>query len=106
MTSRYGIRRTFEAVLFSAFVLGSVAAAEASSRVYVQIGPPAPIVEARPVSPHAGYVWVPGYYGWHHGEYRWAHGYWAKPPHHHAVWVEPRWVHENHGWYMEPGRWR
>ena len=105
MTPRRGMRRTLGAVLVSAFVLGGVTAAEARSRVYVQIGPPAPIVEVRHAPPRAGYVWVPGYYGWNHGEYRWVAGYWAKPPRHNAVWIEPRWVHERRGWYLEPGRW-
>ena len=49
MTPRCGMRRTLGLVLVSAFVLGGAAAAEARSRVYVQIGPPAPIAgsEAR-----------------------------------------------------------
>ena len=102
----FGMRRTLGAVLFSAFVLGGVTAAEARSHVYVQIGPPAPVVEVRPAPPHVGYVWVPGYYGWNHGDYRWLPGHWANPPRRHAVWIEPRWVHEQHGWYMTPGHWR
>lgn len=105
-TPRPGIRHTLGAVLFTAFVLGGVTAAEARSRVYVRIGPPAPIVEVRPVPPRDGYVWVPGYYGWNHGDYRWLPGHWAKPPRRHAVSTEPRRVHEQHGWYMVPGRWR
>ena len=106
MTLRSGIRNSFGALLASAFVLGSVAVAEARTGVYVQIGPPAPLVEVRPVAPAAGYVWVPGYYGWNQRAYHWTPGHWARPPHRHGTWVEPRWVHERHGWHMTKGYWR
>ena len=45
--------------------------AQANHRVYVRIGPPAPIVETRPVAPSRGLVWRPGYHRWHDGRYEW-----------------------------------
>jgi hypothetical protein len=38
--------------------------AQASTRVYVQVGPPAAVVETIPASPHPGWVWRPGYHHW------------------------------------------
>lgn len=106
MTLRHGIRNTFGALLASSVVLGSAAVAEARTSVHVQIGPPAPLVEVRPIAPAVGYVWVPGYYRWDHRSYQWTAGHWMKPPHRHATWVEPRWVHERNGWRMNRGHWR
>jgi hypothetical protein len=84
----------------------SASAASASTRVYVRIGPPAPIVETRVVAPGPGYVWVGGYHTWQGGRYVWVPGRWNRPPHAHAVWVAPHWAHDHHGYYMVHGRWR
>lgn len=101
-----GIRHTLGVLLVSGFVLGSVATAQAAPRVYVHIGPPAPIVQVRPVAPGAGYVWAPGYYRWNQRTYDWTPGQWVRPPRRHEVWVAPQWVHTRNGWYMVPGHWR
>ena len=61
-------------------------------RVYVRIGPPAPIVEARVVAPGPNYVWVPG--GWH------------RPPRVRAAWVPGHWARERRGWFFVQGHWR
>ena len=84
-----------------------VPAANAATRVYVQIGPPAPMVVA-PVPPPAptGYVWQPGYHAWSGAAYVWTPGVWVRPPHPHAVWVSPHWKHERRGWYMVSGHWK
>jgi WXXGXW repeat (2 copies) len=106
MTLQGGVRHTVGALLVSAFVLVGVASADARTHVYVRIGPPAPIVEVRPVAPGPGYVWVPGTYRWDRRAYIWAPGRWVRPPRGHGVWIQPRWVHGRHGWYEVPGRWR
>jgi hypothetical protein len=88
-------------------VIFAVPAAYAGPRIFVQIGPPAPVVVApipRPV-PY-GYVWQPGYYMWRGPAYQWVPGVWARPPYARAVWESPRWVYERRGWYAVPGRWR
>jgi hypothetical protein len=79
--------------------------AQASTRVYVQVGPPAAVVETIPASPHPGWVWRPGYHHWLGARYEWVPGAWEKPPHKHDVWVAGKWAHERRGWYWDPGHW-
>jgi hypothetical protein len=76
------------------------------AQVYVRVGPPAPIVEHRPVAPGRGYVWIGGYHRWDGGRYVWVPGRWDRPPREHAVWVPHRWVHRHGGWVLVEGHWR
>jgi hypothetical protein len=96
--------------VLAALLLSSVFAvptsAMAGTRVYVQVGPPAPLVETAPVAPVRGYVWVPGYYRWDGRAYLWAPGRYVVPPRPHAAWVPGRWHHHHQGWYWTNGRWR
>ena len=78
----------------------------ASTRVYVQVGPPITIVEPPPAMPHPGYVWRPGYYRWNHKKYEWVHGAWVSPPRGHTVWVPGHWAQEPRGYYWINGHWR
>lgn len=84
----------------------SVACAAPRGRVYVRVGPPAPIIEARVVAPGPGYVWVPGYYAWERGAYVWLPGRYVLPPRARAVWVAPHWERERRGWFFVAGHWR
>jgi hypothetical protein len=82
-------------------------AGPARSRVYVRVGPPAPIVETRIVAPGPGYVWIPGYHTWDGRAYVWRPGRWDRGPRANARWVPARWVHDRrHGWYLVEGHWR
>jgi hypothetical protein len=101
-----GVRQMMKAVLVSTFLLAASASAFASTRVYVRVGPPAPIVEVRRVAPGPRYVWVPGYHTWSGRAYVWTPGVWAVPPRPRAVWYAPRWVHHHSGWYCVGGYWR
>jgi WXXGXW repeat (2 copies) len=103
-----GTNRGFAAFLGAVIVAGTLTAsdASASTRVYVRVGPPAPIVETRVVAPGPGYVWVGGYHRWEGHRYVWVPGRWNRPPHRHAVWVSPHWSHDHHGYYMTNGHWR
>ena|SRR5579864_9840205 len=97
--------------LMTALVIGvSLAAATACAaphgRVYVRVGPPVPIVEARVIAPGPGYVWVPGYYAWERGAYVWVGGRYVLPPRPRAVWIAPHWERERRGWYFVEGHWR
>jgi hypothetical protein len=76
------------------------------ARVYVRVGPPAPIVETRVVAPGRNYVWVPGYHRWGGAEYVWVPGGWQRPPRVRAAWVPGHWAHERRGWFFVQGRWR
>jgi len=84
---------------------GCVAAAP-RGRVYVRVGPPAPIVERRIVAPGPGYVWVEGYHRWDGNRFVWVGGRWERPPRSRAVWVPGHWNHDGRGYYWVDGRWR
>ncbi|HEY7290289.1 MAG TPA: hypothetical protein VH583_10680 [Vicinamibacterales bacterium] len=86
--------------------VASPGCASPSGRVYVHVGPPAPIVEARVAAPGPGYVWLPGYYRWNGAAYVWAPGRWERPVRPSARWVPGHWVHEHRGWYFAEGHWR
>jgi hypothetical protein len=98
------IRGVFAAALLSTVL--SAIPASASTRVYVRVGPPAPVVQVRPVAPGPRYVWVDGYHRWDGRVYTWVPGRWVLPPRAHAVWVPGRWVHEKRGYYWVDGHWR
>jgi len=83
------------------------APAGAAGRVYVRIGPPAPIVETRVVAPSRRHVWIAGYHRWDGNAYVWVPGRWELPPAHRRAWVRGHWVHERrNGWYWVDGHWR
>ena len=84
----------------------ATACASPHERIYVRVGPPAPVVEARVVAPGPGYVWVPGYYVWNGSAYVWTAGRYMLPPRPRAVWVGPHWQHEHRGWFFVEGHWR
>jgi hypothetical protein len=93
----------------SAVLLSTVLAAvpaSASTRVYVRVGPPAAVVEVRPVTPGPRYVWIDGYHRWDGRAYVWVPGRWALPPRARAAWVPGHWAHSNRGYYFVEGHWR
>jgi len=94
------------ASLLALMMLTSLACVSGRERVYVRVGPPAPVVEARVVAPGPGYVWVPGYYAWNGGAYFWTPGRYVMPPRPRAVWVAPHWQQERRGWFFVEGHWR
>ena len=101
------VLRAFLPATVLAIALGATASrAEASTQIYVRIGPPAHVVDVRPVRPGRHYVWRDGYHRWNGHRYVWTHGYWTVPPRAHAHWVPAHWVHNYHGWYLVRGHWR
>ena len=99
------MRRRFTLAAVLATTLAALPAA-AGTRVYVRIGPPAPIAETRVVAPGPHHVWVAGYHSWSGRAYVWVPGRWALPPDRHRNWVAGHWVHSRHGWYWVEGHWR
>jgi hypothetical protein len=93
--------------LLAAFILAiafSVTSPLAAAVIYVQVGPPAAVVETVPASPGAGYVWVGGYYRWNGAHYVWVPGHYVA---HAGAWVPGHWRHvAGSGWYWIPGHWR
>jgi hypothetical protein len=80
--------------------------AGASTRVYVRIGPPAPIVETRVVAPGPHHVWIAGYHRWDGRAYVWVPGRWELPPSAYHAWVPGHWAQSHHGYYWVDGHWR
>ncbi|MGZ5035432.1 MAG: hypothetical protein ACXWGU_05690 [Usitatibacter sp.] len=82
-----------------AAALGSVsfaASARSAVEVFVNVPPPAPIVEVVP-APRVGFVWVPGFWEWRHGHHHWVGG--------HYVRHRPGYVYEPARWVEQGGRW-
>lgn len=93
-------------VVLSAALASTACAAPVGGRLYVRVGPPAPIVERAVVAPGPGYVWIPGFYRWDGAAYVWVAGRWDRPPRPRARWVAGHWAHERGGWYFIEGHWR
>ena len=107
MTGRF-LKSASQGLILAAVFSAATACATAAprGRVYVRVGPPAPIMETRIVAPGRGYVWIPGYHAWDGRAYVWRPGRWDRGPRASAHWVAPRWVHDRHGWYLVEGHWR
>lgn len=56
--------------------------------------------------PSRDHIWINGYYVWREGRHVWVAGHWERPPHAHAVWIEPRWEHHDRGYVFIEGVWR
>lgn len=96
------IRRTLKIL----FCTGVLAVGAFAADVIVRVAPPRPIVEARPVMPGRGFVWIPGFHRWDGRAYVWVPGRWERPPRPRARWVEARWVRRRGGWVFVEGHWR
>lgn len=81
-------------------------AAPALAQVYVNVAPPAPIAETRPMSPGSGYVWIAGHYKWNGYRYVWVNGHYAYRHCTGGYWVAGQWVQGPHGrWHYKDGHW-
>ena len=58
-------------VLIAAILAFGFAATSSAAVVYVQVAPPYHAVEAVPVAPGPGYVWVGGHWRWNGVKYVW-----------------------------------
>jgi hypothetical protein len=100
-------KRMFKKLLIgSAFGLLLTAGTAVYAEVIIKVGPPAPIVETRPVAPGPNYVWIGGYHNYVNGAYVWVPGRWDVPPRPHARWVAHRWVRRHGGYVLVEGHWR
>ena len=97
-------RKPFWISFILALGFAVIAVPVSAGYVYVQVGPPAAVVQTVPVSPGAGYVWVGGYYRWNGARYVWVPGRYVA---HAGAWVPGHWRHvAGSGWYWIPGHWR
>ena len=105
MTWPTGLRVSAGALLVSA-ILALGAGCAPYGRLYVRVGPPAPLYEIRAVAPGPGYVWISGYQRWDGRGYYWVPGHWSRPPRPRALWVPGRWERDRRGWFFVEGHWR
>ncbi|MGA3185724.1 MAG: YXWGXW repeat-containing protein [Bryobacteraceae bacterium] len=96
----------FKKILLISVATGMLTIGLMAADVVVKIGPPAAVVETRPVSPGPGYVWTRGYHRWDGNAYVWTRGEWRQPPHEHAKWVDHRWEHRKDGYVFVEGHWK
>ncbi len=67
--------------------------------VEVDVAPPPPQIEAVPVPPYGGAIWIEGCWNWDGARYVWISGHYERP--------RPGWVWVPHRWAQSPrGRWR
>ncbi len=96
-------------VLVSALAFSSVASA---ARVGISLrvnAPPPPLrQEVVVVRPGPDFVWVRGHWDWVGGRrgYVWLPGAWVRPPHAHAVWIEPRYEFRRRHHFFARGYWK
>src|SRR5437867_3748601 len=77
-----------------------------SGEVVVETAPPPAQVEAVPVAPYQGAVWIEGRWHWNGVRYVWVRGYYERPRPG-WVWVPHRWYRGPRGhWHYVPGHWR
>ena len=94
------MKRHLPALLLFAGLLS--AALPASAQVYVQVAPPAPVVETIPASPGTGYVWVNGHYRWDGNRYVWVGGRYSR---HAGRYCDGHWRNTAHGYVWVEGHW-
>lgn len=84
------------------------ATAGCAVRGYARYGPapPPPPPGATVRGPHAGMVWIPGYWRWTKHGYRWVEGRWVRPPRPGMVWVPGYRAHRHGGYVWVEGYWR
>jgi hypothetical protein len=90
-----------------ASALGGVslaASARTNVELFVNVPPPAPVVEVMP-APRVGYAWVPGFWEWRHGRHVWVRGHYLRHRHGY-VYEQARWVDRGGHWYYTAPYWR
>jgi hypothetical protein len=72
--------------------------------VVTDLAPPAPHVEAVPVVPYPGAVWIGGYWSWSGRRHGWVPGRWERSRPGYA-WTPHRWEHRGGRWHLHAGGW-
>jgi len=65
--------------------------------------PPPLRVEAAPLSPGPGYIWIRGHWRWHHGNWDWVGGRWEFVTQPSSTWIPGQWVARGNGWVWIEG---
>ena len=113
--------RILSSTLTASLLLGLSVGVSCAQPVIVERAMPAPIVEAVPQAPRAGFSWVPGHWVWREGAWFWVKGHYvegvvpampavvvevrpaAPSPAH--VWVRGHWAWEGAHWNWHRGVW-
>lgn len=100
------LKRKLLIASLSTLAIGAALPAAAHTNVdfYVNVAPPAPVVEYVP-APRVGWVWVPGVWEWRGHRHVWIGGHWARVRHGH-YYAPARWVPRGDRWAYERGGWR
>jgi YXWGXW repeat-containing protein len=91
------------AVVTVPVILSTAADARVVVGVGINLTPPPPRVEVRPVAPWRDGVWIDGHWGRRDGQWEWIPGHWARPMGHYTRWVPGRYL--PNGVWVE-GHWR
>jgi hypothetical protein len=96
-------------VLVSALAFAPVASADRIG-VSINVNAPMPPLRTEVVIARPGpeFIWVRGHWDWVGGPrgYVWLPGAWVRPPHPHAVWIEPRYEFRAHRHFFARGYWK
>ncbi len=98
--------RALGAILLAAGLGAACVGVPPSGAVFVRVGPPRPVYEARTVAPGPGYVWISGYHRWDGASHVWVAGRWERAPEGRRRWVPGRWRSYQGQWYWVEGHWR
>jgi hypothetical protein len=91
----------------AAMAAAVLAAAPVDARVVLGVGinltPPPPRYEVRPVAPWGNGVWIEGHWARRDGQWVWIRGHWARPYGGYSAWVPGH--YNRYGVWIE-GHWR
>jgi hypothetical protein len=103
--------KTTQIALFTLACAGAPFAAQAGIEVGINIGgpevivqsqPPPDRVEAVPIAPGPGYVWIRGHWVWHRDRWEWKAGFYERTQPGN-VWIPGQWVARGNGWVWIEG---
>ena len=100
--------RIIRSLALSAFLVAglcpaiTVANAQVSIGISVNIEPPPLPVYDQPIIPGPGYLWTPGYWAWSPDidDYYWVPGTWVLPPEANLLWTPGYWAWNDDGAYV------
>lgn len=93
------------ALLFSAGLAQAQAVRVVVPGVRVNVAPPPPRVEVRPMAPSPNHVWIGGHWAWRNNAHVWLPGHYMLPPGGGYHWEQARWVNEGGRWVYFEGHW-
>jgi hypothetical protein len=85
--------------------LPTLAQAQVSVGLSVNIAPPEIPVYVQPALPAPGYLWSPGYWSWDGSDYFWVPGTWVEPPSGGVLWAPGYWGYQNGLYLWNEGYW-